>query len=181
VIKQFKEDVINLFSISDNTDVPAGKYTFYGLELAYKLLQGSPYTIGTTVDAGSFYDGRCISFSLSSVANISAHLQLEGIYQINRVEFPDRNQQFTGHIGRLKIAAFLNNKLSLVSFAQYNSAINKIIINLRFRYNPREGHDLYLVYDEGLNTHRHLEIPELPTTSDRTIMLKYIYTFIMGG
>jgi hypothetical protein len=103
------------------------------------------------------------------------------MYQINRVEFPDRDQQFTGHIGRLKISAFLNSKLSLVSLAQYNSAVNKIITNIRFRYNPREGHDLFIVYDEGLNTYREREIPELPLSSIRTILLKYSYTFIIGG
>jgi hypothetical protein len=180
-VKQFKEDVTELFSISDDADVPTGKYTFYGLKLTFNLRRGSPYNIGTIIDAGSFYDGRRISMSLIPVANISAHLQLEGMYQINRVEFPDRNQQFTGHIGRLKISAFLNSRLSLVSLAQYNSAVNKIITNIRFRYNPREGHDLYIVYDEGLNTYRDREIPELPLSSIRTLMLKYSYTFIIGG
>jgi hypothetical protein len=180
-VKQFKEDVAKLFLISDDTDVPIGKYTFYGMELTYNLLQGSPYKIGTIIEAGSFYDGRRISMTLKPVANISAHLQLEGTYQINRVEFPDRNQQFTGHIGRLKISSFLNSKLSLVSVAQYNSATDKIITNVRFRYNPQEGHDLYIVYDEGLNTYRDREIPELPRTSARTIILKYSYTFIIGG
>ncbi len=180
-IKQFKEDVTELFSISDDADIPIGKYTFYGIGLKYNLFKGNPYTIGTIIDAGSFYDGRRISVSFTPVANISAHLQLEGMYQINRVEFPDRNQQFTGHIGRLKISAFLNNKLSLVSLAQYNSAIDKIITNIRFRYNPQEGHDLYIVYDEGLNTYRGREIPELPRSGIRTIMLKYSYTFVIGG
>ena len=161
-IKQFKEDVTELFSISDKADIPIGNYTFYGIGLKYNLFKGNPYTIGTIIDAGSFYDGRRISVSFTPVANISAHLQLEGMYQINRVEFPDRNQQFTGHIGRLKISAFLNNKLSLVSLAQYNSAIDKIITNIRFRYNPREGHDLYIVYDEGLNTYRDREFLKLP-------------------
>jgi hypothetical protein len=180
-IKQFNENITELFSISDDTDVPIGKYTFYDIGLTYNLLRGSPYKIETIIDAGSFYDGRRISMSLTPVANISAHLQLEGMYQINRVEFPNRNQNFTGHIGRLKISAFLNNKLSLVSLAQYNSAIDKIIINIRFRYNPREGHDLYIVYDEGLNTYRDREIPELPLSSINTIMLKYSYTFVIGG
>jgi hypothetical protein len=180
-LQQFKEDVTNLFSISDDADVPTGKYTFYGLELTYNLLRGSPYRIETKIDAGSFYDGRRISISLKPIANISAHLQLEGMYEINNVKFPDRNQQFTGHIGRLKISTYLNSKLSLVSLAQYNSAVDKIITNIRFRYNPREGHDLYIVYDEGLNTCRESEIPELPHFSIRTIMLKYSYTFIIGG
>jgi hypothetical protein len=177
-LKQFKEDVTELFSISDDVGVPIGNYTFYDIGLTYNPRRGSPYRIDTKINAGSFYDGRRISISLKPQANISAHMQLEGMYEINYVKFPDRD---TGHIGRLKISAFLNSKLSMVSLAQYNSAVDKIITNIRFRYNPREGHDLYIVYDEGLNTYREREIPELPRTSIRTIMLKYSYTFIIGG
>ena len=102
-------------------------------------------------------------------------------YEFNAIEFPERNQKLSGHIVQLKISAFLNSKFSLVSLAQYNSAIDKIITNIRFRYNPREGHDLYIVYDEGLNTYREREIPILPRTSVRTILMKYSYTFRIGG
>jgi hypothetical protein len=179
-IKQFQEDVTESFSFSDDTDVPAEKYTFYGIEAEYYPLRGSPYRIGTEIEAGSFYDGRRITMTLYPTANISAHLQLEGMYQLNRVEFPDRNQKFTGHIGRLKALAFLNVKHSLIAFIQYNSANNAIITNIRYRYNPREGNDFYIVYDEGLNTNREREIPVLPRTSNRTIMLKYSYTFNIG-
>jgi hypothetical protein len=35
--------------------------------------------------------------------------------------------------------------------------------------------------DEGLNTDRHREIPTLPTTGILSILLKYNYTFIIGG
>ena len=179
-IKQYQEDVTESFSFSDDADVPTAKYTFYGIEAEYYPFRGKPYGIGTYVEAGSFYDGRRITMSLTPNANISAHLQLEGMYQFNRVKFPDRNQKFTGHIGQLKISTFLNSKLSLVSIVQYNSAIDKIITNIRFRYNPREGNDLYIVYDEGLNTDMEREIPVLPRTSNRTIMLKYSYTFNIG-
>jgi len=179
-IKQFQEDVAESFSFSDDADVPAGKYTFYGIEAGYNPLRGSPYRIGTNIKAGSFYDGRRITISLTPRANISAHLQLEGMYQLNIVKFPDRNQEFTGHIGRLKALAFLNVKHSLIAFIQYNSASDAFITNIKYRYNPRERNDFYIVYDEGLNSNREREIPVLPRTSNRTIMLKYSYTFNIG-
>jgi len=143
--------------------------------------RGSLYNISTSFNAGSFYDGRRATINLMPSAAISRHLQLEGVYELNLVEFPDRNQHFTGHIAQLKISAFLNTKLSLISLFQYNSANHKIITNIRFRYNPREGNDLYIVYDEGLNTYRQREIPALPRTNIRTILVKYSYTFNIGG
>jgi hypothetical protein len=176
-----KKMLQNHFSFSDDAEVPIGRYTFYGIMANFSSPRGSLYNISTTINAGSFYDGRRVTINLMPTANISKHLQLEGIYEFNTVEFPDRSQKFKGHIGQLKISAFLNNKLSLVSIVQYNSAIDKIITNIRFRYNPREGNDMYIVYDEGLNTNRQREIPVLPRTSIRTILVKYSYTFNIGG
>ncbi|MBN2481079.1 MAG: hypothetical protein JXB19_05025 [Bacteroidales bacterium] len=66
---------------------------------------------------------------------------------------------------------------SLAAFVQYNTAIDKVITNLRFRFNPREGNDFYIVYDEGLKTRAEREGLSLPRSSGRTILLKYTYTF----
>ena len=41
----------------------------------------------------------------------------------------------------------------------------------------REGNDLYLVYDEGFNTDRFREVPYRPYSNNRTLLLKYSYTF----
>lgn len=71
----------------------------------------------------------------------------------------------------------LSTKISFSAFVQYNSAGKVIITNFRFRFNPREGNDLYLVYDEGLNLDREREIPVLPVRTVRTLLLKYSYTF----
>jgi hypothetical protein len=176
-VSRFQDDVAEPFFISDSVGVPAGNYTAYGVEAAYDFKRGNPYSIGTYITAGTFYDGKRFSCTLRPLAYISAHLQLEGMYQLNRIEFPERNKSFTGHIGRLKIEAYLNVKHSLVSFIQYNSANHSIITNLRYRFNPSEGHDLYIVYDEGLNYDLTREVPILPLTNNRTILLKYSYTF----
>jgi hypothetical protein len=179
--RQFIEDVTESFSFSDDVDVPIGRYKFYGIVGRLTSSRGSLYNISTSINAGSFYDGRRVTINLMPSAAISKHLQLEGVYELNLVEFRDRNQKFTGHVAQLKISAFLNTKLSLISLFQYNSATDKIITNIRFRYNPREGNDLYIVYDEGLNTYRQREIPALPRTNIRTILVKYSYTFNIGG
>jgi hypothetical protein len=73
--------------------------------------------------------------------------------------------------------AMLSVKYSLTALIQYNSAADKAIANIRFRYNPHEGNDLYLVYDEGINTDRDNADPLLPWSDSRTVMLKYSYTF----
>ncbi|MFC2125026.1 DUF5916 domain-containing protein [Bacteroidota bacterium] len=179
-ILQYQDNVTESFSFSDDVDVPAGEYTYYGIEGIFNLRRGNPFTIGSNITVGTFYDGRRITMTLTPRANVSPHLQLQGTYQLNWIEFPDRNQKFMGHIGRLRASAFLNVKHSLIAFIQYNSANDGVLTNIRYRFNPSEGHDLYIVYDEGLNTDREREIPVLPRSNNRTIMLKYSYTFNIG-
>jgi hypothetical protein len=71
----------------------------------------------------------------------------------------------------------LSTKISLSSFIQYNAAIDQVISNIRFRYNPKEGSDLYIVFDEGRNTYLERETPVLPSINSRSFMFKYTYTF----
>ncbi len=52
-----------------------------------------------------------------------------------------------------------------------------MLTNFRFRYNPREGNDLYIVFNEGRNTYRNIDEPRLPLYNSRSILVKYTYTF----
>jgi uncharacterized protein (UPF0333 family) len=71
----------------------------------------------------------------------------------------------------------LNTKLSVNAFIQYNTAVHEIVSNLRFRYNPKEGNDFYIVFNEGRNTNLTREVPNLPVYSGRAVLVKYTYTF----
>ncbi|MBW6498460.1 MAG: hypothetical protein K0B09_08745, partial [Bacteroidales bacterium] len=96
---------------------------------------------------------------------------------LDYVDFPERDMRFTNHIVGFTGLMTLTTTTSLATFIQYNTAIKRVIGNVRFRYNPREGNDFYIVYDEGLNTEIHRLTPSLPFSSGRTILLKYTYTF----
>ncbi|MBC8180731.1 carbohydrate binding family 9 domain-containing protein [candidate division KSB1 bacterium] len=173
----YYEDVPDTFSLSDDVEVPVGRYTFFGIKSYYMTPMTSFYYAILKLETGSFYDGWRFSLSAMPGWSISSDFELSGFYQFNRVSFPDRNQHFTAHISRIKALWMMSTSLSLSAFVQYNSAADAFITNVRFRYNPREGNDLYLVYDEGMNTNRFRETPFLPTYSNRTILLKYTYTF----
>ncbi len=177
MVKYHYEDVPEEFELSDDTVVPVGQYKFYGLTGTIITPMSKPFYLENTINAGTFYDGWRLTVGISPWWSISSSLELSGTYEFNRVEFSDRNQQLTAHIVRARILAMLSTKFSASAFIQYNSAIHAVIGNIRIRYNPREGNDLYLVYNEGLNTNRYRELPYLPFTSSRTIMLKYTYTF----
>ncbi|MFC2116904.1 hypothetical protein ACFLTU_10535 [Bacteroidota bacterium] len=109
--------------------------------------------------------------------SISSTLMLSGTYIYSHVDLPERNQQFISHIARIKTLVMFTTRLSFSAFIQYNSENQKIGSNIRFRYNPREGNDLWLVYNENTNTDLKRELPYRPSLAARSIMLKYTYTF----
>jgi hypothetical protein len=72
----------------------------------------------------------------------------------------------------------VNTKVSLRAFIQYSNVSEYAAANVRLRYNIREGNDLWLVFNEGLNTNRDSQEPALPLTDNRTVAVKYTHTFV---
>lgn len=173
------EDLLAPFCLSEDTCVPVGHYTFANVGLAYGLPRTNLRQIGGRVELGTFYDGWQASINLTPTWYVSPHLELGGTYRYDHIRFPERDQSFDAHLARLRIGTALNTKLSTNAFLQYNTAAAAFSANLRFRYNFREGNDLWIVYNEGLNTDvdRYLDRPPLPRLDNRTLLIKYTYTF----
>jgi hypothetical protein len=171
------ENVSEGFSLSDEAEIPAGRYRFFDLNFTFNTPSTKSYYLEGSLVTGSFYDGRIISLGISPRWDVSSSLEIGGFYEFNRAAFPDRNQEFVAHIGRLRILAMLSTNFSAAAFVQYSSEADEVTTNIRIRYNPREGSDFYIVYNDGLNTDRWREIPALPRSMGRTLLVKYTYTF----
>ena len=67
-----------------------------------------------------------------------------------------------------------------MAFLQLNSVEDHVGVNLRLRYNFREGSDVWLVYDERFNTERAAAdgLPELPVSEARAVRVKLTHTFV---
>jgi len=171
------EDLAESFELSEEVDVPPGRYSFAGLEgWVYTPMTKPLYSL-IFFDAGSFYDGWKASLGAQPSWGLSSSLELSGYFQLNRVVFPRRGRELTGTIARLRGLFMMSTKLTASAFIQYNSLDRAVIANVRLRYNPREGVDFYIVYNENFNTGRSREVPALPLSSSRAIMVKYTYTF----
>ena len=171
------EDLRDSLSFPSNSTVPLGSYTFFRHEGGFDMPSGSLFRTEFDWGLAQFYDGWRIDFGFGPTWNASRHIELNGEYELNIVRFPDRDQGFNAHVIRLRTQAALNTQVSLNAFLQYNSADDEVSANIRFRYNFREGNDLWFVYNENLNMDRNRETPSLLLTNDRTILVKYTYTF----
>lgn len=165
------------FDISDDVSVSAGHYTFPSFYANVGSPGGQVLSLDGFLSMGKFYDGTIFSLSLSPKWIVSKYAELTAYYEYNNIDFDERNQFLHSHITRLKGLITLNTKLSLSAFVQYNNTADIIFSNARFRYNPSEGHDLYIVYNELFNSDRERYNPVRPLSKNRTLLAKYTYTF----
>ena len=173
------EDLTEDEDFPGNTVIPAGSYTTFEAQGGFDMPSRSLFRTDFDWAFGGFFDGRRFDFGVKPTWNVSRHLEMTSEYELNVVRFPKRDQGFNAHVVRLRTRAALNTQVSLNAFVQYNSASDRFSTNIRFRYNFREGNDLWLVYNENLNTYRDDEIPRQLLTRGRTVLLKYTNTFSM--
>ena len=171
------EEVPEAFELSDEAVVLPGSYAFTSMNGRISSPDRNPFNFALNTNAGGFYDGMRYSVGLESRWSASSSFEYRAAYEFNRVRFPDRGQSMTAHIGRMRLLFMPSIRWSFSGFLQYNSAADVFVGNLRMRYNPREGVDLYLVFNQSSNTDRFRSVPVLPSTDTRTILLKFQYTF----
>ncbi len=171
------ESLMEDFVLSNAVSIPAGSYKFWDASLSLSNPGSHAFKLNSSLQAGQYYDGQRISPQFNPVWNISNGVEFGATYVLDYLNFSSRKESLTNHILGLRGLYMLNTKVSFSGFVQYNTAIKQVISNLRFRYNPREGTDFYLVINEGRNTKQERQTPKLPTYNNRSIMLKYTYTF----
>ncbi|MGI9174310.1 MAG: DUF5916 domain-containing protein [Rhodothermales bacterium] len=174
-----RERLLNGFFVGD-VAIPPGLYYFGGGEARYITPTGAPLRLEAALLGGGYFGGTRAGAELAPIWSPSPYFSLGMDYLYDRVDVPDG--VFTAHVARLRVGAALNRTLSASAFVQYNSSSNLVTPNVRLRYNPTEGSDLYIVYNEGVLTDRLPSdpiLPRLPRTQARQILLKYTYTFAL--
>jgi len=170
------ENLTSPFKLSSTATVPAGSYRYRTLSASFAEAPGALFRLNVNALFGHLYDGteRMVSASPTWIA--SRYLELSGLYQVDRVNFDTRAQSYTARIARLRAKATMNTSTSLAAFVQYNSAADLLVYNVRFRYNPREGTDLYVVVNEGRNTRPDAYSPVRFAEDSRTLLVKFSRT-----
>ena len=166
------------FELADNVVVPVNEYRYFTSRSTLSSPMSKPISTMLTLSAGEFYDGNNFTVTAQPIFNISSSVQITGYYNFNHVVFPARNQELNAHVGRIKVLYMYNTKLSASAFVQYNSIENLTVSNFRLRYNPKEGNDLYLVYNEIRPTKNYFKngLPKINLLS-QIIQVKYVHTF----
>lgn len=176
-VKFQQEGVSEDFDIADSIYVLAGDYSFNTVQVKLQTPESKTISLNFLYNGGEFYDGYRYGGKLTPVFNISSSLQLSGSYQYYHIRFSERNKEVDIHTASAKILYMLSTRFSATLFAQYSNTDAYLLTNLRLRYNPKEGNDFYLVFNEYRGATNKVYEPALPDYYNRTILLKYTYTF----
>lgn len=176
------ESLTDTFYLSNDAVVayiPSGNFS-YNFATVYLH---TPYTKNVYFEVmsnmGEFYDGNQATLNISTSFKFGAVFSISPSYEYDRIRFPSRSQKFDGQIAGAKAILMFNNKLSLSAQVQYSNIAHGMVSNMRLRYNPIEGNDLYIVFNEGRNIQLTRESPALNPVANRGVLLKYTYTFIL--
>jgi hypothetical protein len=179
--KGFRESVLQPFTIGNTIKIPAGTYDFADLQFALSMPAGERVRTNLDLRAGTYFDGRRAQAILTPTWNVSPHLELGADYQLTALRFATRSQSENIQLARLRVRAALDVRMSGNAFLQYNSTTGKLDANLRLRYAFAEGTDLWIVYNEGLDTSRDRDplgiVETSPLSLSRSFIVKYSYTF----
>ena len=113
---------------------------------------------------------------------INAHLNFSLYYEFNNINFDTYltdtvSTQFVSNLIRWNVTYNFTTKVSLRFYVQYDDLSDLVSANLRFRYNPKEGTDLFIIYNQGTNTDVTRLDPHLPVVDNQAVTVKFIKTF----
>lgn len=178
-----REGVRDDFNLSDSIKIKAKEYSFG----SFNIVAGTPFarklSIFGDLSGGKFFDGHRFGALTGLVINASSSFNLNIRYSLNAIRFPERatNNSLNIHTVNTNATVMLNTKLSASVMTQYVNTRKELITNFRLRYNPKEGNDFFLVYNDSRGIGNWTTIQDAPRFLNRTIMVKYLYTFVYSS
>lgn len=171
------ENVFQDFDIENRLTIPESDYSFGSVSVGGYTPEGNWYYINYGAAGGNFYDGEKWSANLDIDFTITNRFVIGSYYQYDKIIIDKRDERLESQLFRINAEYMFSTELSVIGLVQYSNITKRIDGNFKIRYNPREGVDLYLVYNESSNHDRVYDRYSLPKYNYRNLILKYVYTF----
>ncbi len=172
------EDILEPFDLGQGVEIPVGGYRVAWVKGQLDTPNGRAASVGFTTELGEFYDGSFVSVIIEPRLRVGGSLDLSGGFELTRARFPDRESKLDSRIARVRTLYMFSTRLSASLLAQYSNTTGTVSFSSRLRYNPREGVDLWLVYDE-VNARSGRTVPlNLARVDGRSMMVKLTYTVV---
>jgi hypothetical protein len=182
------------FGISRGVVIPAGMYSFNGVNLNVRTGDQRAIGGGFFVNDGEFYDGERFGVTTFVGWRPSPHFRTSLNYQYNEISFPGKGDDllpsglprcttldcaFVTRVVRVSLETIFSSRWSWVNLLQYDNVSRTIGVNSRLHWIPQAGREAFLVLnhnlrDDPLNPDHSLNDFH---TSMSEFTVKYSYTF----
>jgi hypothetical protein len=138
------------FRISGGPRLPVGAYEFNEGEV--QLNAGAQRAVSgrLTLTAGEFYSGHRQQFEYSGRVKVSSQLAFEPRFLASHISLAEG--AFTTKLLGARTTYTVTPRMFVSGLVQYNSSLNTIESNIRWRWEYQPGSDLYIVYTDARDT-----------------------------
>jgi len=145
-----KEGLDRPFAIRPGIVIPAGVYSYNGVNAEIRLSDQRALAPRVTMSKGGFYNGDRVQYNLGLQWRPGQHLFMGFDYNYQDVTLP--NGDFVVRLVRLNANYAFNSKWSWINLLQYDNGSRAMGLNSRLRWNPQAGEDLYLVINYNFDS-----------------------------
>ena len=139
------------FPMTPAITIPAGAYRFSNTRVVYALGQQRVASGGLSFDHGGFFGGERtgVGYTFGRVY-LSSQLNVEPSVSFNWLTLPEGD--FRTDLASVRTTYTLTPRMFVAALVQYNSTLDSLGTNLRFRWEYQPGSELFVVYTDERDT-----------------------------
>ncbi len=177
-----RDKIFTEWQLSNDVTIPAKSYDMFDYSIYYQSDQSKQFLYEVFLRYGDFYGGKISTAELYINYVVNKYLRIGPSYEFNHINFEDAfsatgKPVYQSNLVNVNATVTLSKVFSIKLLTQYDDLSKQLGGNLRLRYNPKEGTDLYIVYNQLQNTNRLRKNPELPVVDNQAVVVKFVKTF----
>ena len=139
------------FEMTPDITIPAGAYGFTNTRIVYAPGQQRVVSGGLSFDRGGFFGGERtgVGYTFGRMY-LSSQLNVEPSLSFNWLELPEGD--FRTDLVAVRTTYTLTPRMFVAALVQYNSTLDSLGTNLRFRWEYQPGSELFVVYTDERDT-----------------------------
>lgn len=147
-LQREREVLVEGFDLVDRLFVPPGDYEFTRYGIDFTPARYRVWELGFRVTAGDFLDGSRFDWRARVEWKPRAWFNVRAEYIVN--DLSQGSGDFTAKNMSLRSQIAFTSKFSFVPLVQFDNVSNEMGIDLRLRWQPERGQDLFFVWNRGL-------------------------------
>jgi hypothetical protein len=156
--------------------IPSAYYSAAGFRTRFDSRQTQRLNYSVTAQLSGFYGGFRSNLILRGYYAIDKNFRVTYAYEMNAFRFPLNYssagmQGYSSNLVSLGIGYTHSIYFSAKALVQYDDQSRTVGGNFRIRYSPKEGTDLYIVYNPRLNTAMPVDHTESRAVLDQQVFI----------